>query len=160
MHSIIFELAVTNYLMCGRREVLWCVTPKSWVSPELPNKLYMLIVTKLKVAIKADREGINLNDIDTGRERLKVSVFFMQHHTMKAWPSGDISPCIITSALNWCDRSSSCYTHCTPTQSLQNPVNRKLGGLALEFVWMLGRIEEPLNDTWNQSMIRCFLPIW
>ena len=70
------------------------------MSPELPNTLYMLIVTNFKVAIKADREVINLNDIDTGREWLKVSVYFMQHHAMKAWPPGDISPCIITSALN------------------------------------------------------------
>jgi len=46
-----------------------------------------------------------------------------------------------------------------PTKSLQNPLNRKLGGLALEFVWMLGRIEESLNDNGNQSMVCQFQPI-
>jgi len=43
----------------------------------LPNTLYMLIVKKLKEAIKANREGININDIDTGREWLKLSVLQM-----------------------------------------------------------------------------------
>jgi hypothetical protein len=46
----------------------------------------------LKEAIKTNREGINVTDIDTGREWLKLSVYFIQHHTMKAWRCGGISP--------------------------------------------------------------------
>lgn len=60
----------------------------------------MLIVKKLKEAVKVNREGININDIETGREWLKLSVYFMQHHAMKAWRCGGISPWIITSALS------------------------------------------------------------
>jgi len=35
--------------------VLWCVTAKSWVWPELPNTLYMLIVKKIEGSNKGEQ---------------------------------------------------------------------------------------------------------
>lgn len=78
--------------------MLCCVTVKSWVSPALSNTLYTLIVKKLKAAVKAEREDINMNGIDAGKEWLKLSLYLLKHHAIKAW--GCVVVCILTSALN------------------------------------------------------------
>jgi len=61
----------------------------------------MLIVKKIEGSNKGEQRRYKcVNDTDTGKGWLKLSVYFMQHHAMKAWRCGGVSPCIITSALN------------------------------------------------------------
>jgi hypothetical protein len=45
----------------------------------------MLIVKKLKEAIQVDREDVNTNGIDAGKEWLKLSLYLIKHHAIKAF---------------------------------------------------------------------------